>query len=305
MSGRPWDADRPLTLDGARSAIAAQFPQVNAATLEYLDSGWEFDAYLTPDGWVFRFPRQAWCADLFDKERRIHELVARVLPPGVAVPTTQLIGAPSDAFCYRFAGHRYIPGVSAEDVATENLPRLARDLGAAFRAIHSIPEAAARAAGAILPDPDEEGRREWLARKREGATRLRGLDPAIEPVLDWFESVAFPLPRYEGPLRFVHDDVSPEHLVVDPTTGQLTGIIDWTDAALGDPVSDFIALVTSLGWPFAAEVVGHYRMPLDGGFHERLRFAARLRSVFWLAEAYERERHVAKHIRWVVNAFAA
>jgi hypothetical protein len=55
MSDAPWAPDRPLT---------------------HLGSGREFDAYLTADGWVFRFPRQAHCARLFEPEREVHRLVA-------------------------------------------------------------------------------------------------------------------------------------------------------------------------------------------------------------------------------------
>jgi hypothetical protein len=46
-----------------------------------------------------------------------------------------------------------------------------------------------------------------------------------------------------------------------------------------------------------------YRLPLDEGFRERLRFMSRLLSVMWLAEAHERGREVANHMEWVRNAF--
>jgi aminoglycoside phosphotransferase (APT) family kinase protein len=71
-------------------------------------------------------------------------------------------------------------------------------------------------------------------------------------------------PRYEGPLRFIHHDLSPERLVVDSKTGRLAGILDWTDSILGDSARDFVFLVTWRGWDFTEEVLHSYRLPLDG-----------------------------------------
>ena len=138
----------------------------------------------------------------------------------------------------------------------------------------------------------------------ERASELRGLEASIDPAVSWVRKVSLPPPRYEGPLRFIHHDLSPEHLIVDPKTGQLAGILDWTDAALGDAARDFVVLVTWRGWDFTEAVLRDYRLPLDDGFRERLRFMARLLSMIWLGEAHERGSNVAKHIESVRNAFA-
>ena len=143
-----------------------------------------------------------------------------------------------------------------------------------------------------------------MVRGLELATRLRGLAPAVDQALSWVGQLPFPLPRYEGPLRFIHHDLSPEHLVVDAGTGGLVGILDWTDAALGDAAREFVTLVTSRGWQFAEEVLRNYRVPLGRAFREWLRFMVRLLSVIWLAEAYAQDADVAKHITWVIHAFS-
>ena len=69
MTTLPWHPDRTLTAEGARAAIATCFPEVDSRTATHLATGWEFDVYLTPDGWVFRFPRRGWIADVFESER--------------------------------------------------------------------------------------------------------------------------------------------------------------------------------------------------------------------------------------------
>jgi aminoglycoside phosphotransferase (APT) family kinase protein len=304
LSSPPWEADRLLTLEGARAIIGASFPEVDLQRLEYLGSGWEFDAYLTADSWVFRFPRRAWCERLFESERLVHELVSPVLRPSVAIPNVELMGEPNQGFPYRFAGHRFICGVPADQVNPSVDPTLAKGIGRALAAIHSIPEADARAAGVVELDMEEEGRLEWLQRGLEYASGLRGIDPTIDPALDWAGRVSLPSPHYEGQLRFIHHDLSPEHLIVDPDTGELAGILDWTDAILGDPARDLAALVACRGWSFAEAVLRDYDAPVGAGFRERVSFMARLLTVIWLANAHVQGSDVAKHVEWVCNAFA-
>ena len=304
MSSPPWEADRHLTQDGARALIRDSFSDIDSRTLEHLGSGWQFDAYLTADGWVFRFPRRAWCEDLFASERLVHQLVAPLLEPEIAIPKVELMGAPAQGFPYKFAGHRFITGVPANTLDPSVEPTFARGIGEALSIIHSIPKEEALAAGVRELEMDD-GRIEWLKRGLQHASGLRGLEPEIEPALNWIEQVALPPTQYEGPLRFIHHDLSPEHLIVNLKTGQLVGILDWTDAILGDAARDFAALVTFHGWRFAEEVLRNYHAPIDSEFRERMGYMARLLSVIWLSEAHLQGSDVAKHIEWVLNAFSS
>jgi aminoglycoside 2''-phosphotransferase len=303
MSLHPWEADRPLTLEIARHALQTCFPEIDSSELRHLGSGWEFDAFLTGDGWVFRFPRRAHCADLFTIEQPVHLLLARNLPPGVALPTVELIGRPPTGFPYRIAGHRYIPGVPADRIGPGLDPIATRDIGIALGAVHGIPEAAALAAGVGGMDVDEAGVVAWVERGLRLAFQLRGLDPVVDGALAWAMQIDLKLARYAGQPRLIHQDLSPDHLIVDPHTGRLTGIIDWTDATLDDPARDFVGLVTSRGWGFAERVLRSYPHRLDLAFRERLEFKARLLSLIWLGEAREQGADVPKLTEWVRNAF--
>ena len=302
MTPQPWDADRPLTRETAAAVIAARFPAIDSRGLEYLGAGWDFDAYVTTDGWVFRFPRRVECAEQIDTEARVHRLVSRVLRSGIAAPSIELIGEPALGFPYRFTGHRFIPGVGADTIDAPSLA-LARDIGAALGAIHSVSVDSARSAGVWEMDPDDLGRSNWLRRGLAAAARLRAVDPAVDGAVDWVNRVSLPGPMFEGPVRLIHHDLSPDHLILDPATGRLAGIIDWSDAILGDPARDFVFLVTWQGWSYANEVIGSYPLSVDRGFRERLDFMARLLSVVWLAFAHEQQSDVETHVRWVHNAF--
>ena len=305
MSAQPWESDRPLTPEIARAAISTSFPTIDTNQLEYLGWGWDYEVFATGDGWAFRFPRRAHCADVFEWERGIHEIAARALPRDIAVPSVELIGQPSGGFPYRFAGHRLICGTTAEALTLELMPNFTRDIAAALGALHSIPETDARAAGAKEMDLDDIGRSDWLERGIASAAKLRGIDDVVDEAVNWMPSVREPIARFTGPLRLVHQDLGPDHVIVDPTTGRITGIIDWTDSILGDPARDFVFLVAWQGWAFADDVLRVYPHEVDTEFRDRLDLMTRLLTVVWLAQAHEQNGHVEKHVKWVHHAFGA
>lgn len=301
--GLPGKPDPPLIVEKARDAIGEDFPWIDCREVKHLGSGWDFDAFLA-DRWVFRFPRRAYAEALLARERPVHALVSSALPAGVSVPRVELVGEPTTGFPYRFAGHRYIEGAPADALPRSLYGPLAPGLADALAAIHSIPVGAARAAGVAELDTTEAGRVQWFEERLVLARSLRGLDPALDDSLDWLDGVADPLRRFDGPVRFIHHDLSPEHLLVDPATGELTGILDWTDTVLGDPARDFVTFVAFAGWEFTEEVLARYPLPLDPGFRDRLGFMARLLSLMWLAESHGQGEDPEKHTSWVQRAFA-
>jgi aminoglycoside phosphotransferase (APT) family kinase protein len=62
---------------------------------------------------------------------------------------------------------------------------------------------------------------------------------------------------------FSHNDLGIEHVLVDPATGAVTGIIDWSDAALTDPAYDVGLLHRDLGPAAAAAVMRSLHTPAD------------------------------------------
>jgi aminoglycoside phosphotransferase (APT) family kinase protein len=298
---KPWEPDRPLSAKTVSAAISACFPEVNSASPRFLGSGWEYDAWLTADGWVFRFPRRAEAAGYFELEQRVHDLVARFLPPDVAIPHAELLGQPAAGFPYPIAAHRFIPGVPSDEAEVRHLPSLAREIGRALGAIHSIPVGSARAAG--LSEIEVAGRGEWIESGLSVLDAMRGQDPVVDRAVEWVRRSAT-IEEPPAPLRFIHHDLSPEHLLVDPASGRLTGILDWTDAIIGDAARDFVFLVAWRGWEFTEEVLRAYPHPVDAGFRDRLRFKARILTPIWLGLAHARGTEIEKLTGWVHNAYA-
>lgn len=290
-----------MSLEGAQAAIGCQFPDVDVRDLTLLGAGWEFDVYGTRDGWAFRFPRKSQHAVLFEKEERVLTVVRPVLAGLVELPRVELRGRPCGSFPYSFAGHRTLGGVSADMSPKRNVYRTAAEIGVALSRLHAIPEPEGRAAG-LKVEPD--GCAEWLSEGRAVAKHIRGLAPIVDVGANWVEGVAEVPAPYRGPLRVIHNDLKPEHLLVDPESGGLVGVLDWTDTGLGDPALDFIGFIPWRGHEFLDAVLEAYELSLDREFWSRVAFLSRVLSLVWLGESLERGLDCRKDMEWVRNAFA-
>src|SRR4029077_226262 len=132
-----------------------------------------------------RFPRWWWCGTLFEPEARTLDFVAKVLPPRIGLPRVELLAEPSARFPQRFAGHRFVPGVAADTVDESLMPTVAREIAEFLGALHSVPEAAAEAAGSRQITGEDPGRQEWFDLGMAVSLQLRGVDPVVDGAIDW------------------------------------------------------------------------------------------------------------------------
>ncbi|MEW1545923.1 phosphotransferase family protein [Streptomyces tsukubensis] len=87
---------------------------------------------------------------------------------------------------------------------------------------------------------------------REEALRAAGrsVDPALDPGLVLRRLAVPPPPAAPDTAVLLHNDLKGEHLLIGDD-GEITGVLDWTDAALGDPAEDIAGLAISVGAPAA------------------------------------------------------
>ncbi|MGW1345551.1 phosphotransferase family protein [Kribbella sp. NPDC002412] len=82
-----------------------------------------------------------------------------------------------------------------------------------------------------------------------------------------------PLPAPASRLVFSHNDLGIEHVLVDESTYDVAGVIDWSDAAICDPARDLGLILRDLG-PAAYDAAAS-RLPADEGLADRAWFYAR------------------------------
>jgi len=297
----PPPTDRELTPGIVRDVVREQFPELAVATVERMGDGWEHETYLVDDHVVFRFPRQAG-GDDFEWEERLHTLVSSVIGDIVGVPRITRWGRPSAQFPYGFAGHELIPGVAANDPSVRLNPALAGDMGRVLARLHGIPADVAAAAGADTAELYKADLVAGLQQVRRWVNELPEIRRHAADPCTWLDRAPRAPDPYRGPPRFIHDDFQMEHVLVNPTTGRLSGIIDW-GGGLGDPARDFNYVLLHGGWSFFQRAVDAYDLPLDAEFQERTLFSARLGALGWLADVIKRGGNPSRELAIVHRAF--
>ena len=173
---------------------------------------------------------------------------------------------------------------------TQHAAGIAAVLGGFLAALHAIPVDLVE--GCV--DVDDDPAAQWLADAIEsyqaafpivpvGCRPDRGV-PRRRPTVGDHELV------------FSHNDSGIEHVLVDPETAAVTGILDWTDAALVDPAYDFGLLQRDLG-PIALDAaLANYPANNRDAIGERAGFYARcsvLEDLAW-GDAAGREPYVRR-----------
>jgi len=93
--------------------------------------------------------------------------------------------------------------------------------------------------------------------------------------------------------------------MLDPDTRRLVGILDWSDAALGDPASDLVGFWLWKGEAFVRRVLESRPLPAEEQWIERARFSVRYAALLDVARAHQLgdAALVETERRWLLEAF--
>lgn len=185
------------------------------------EQGWDSESVIVEGNWVDRCPRRPEVAPRLLAETRLLPVIAGGL--GLSVPEPVVLEV--DRLRVR---HVLVPGVPCVPemlTATDGAV-----VGRFLRALHATPEERYAGTGVL----DTESARAEL---------LDGLDGMRARVLPRLSADRHPeahalLDAVAEPTEacLIHGDLGPEHLLT--TAGRVSGVIDWTDARIGDPGLD-------------------------------------------------------------------
>ena len=196
-----------------------------------------------------------------------------------------------------------LPGRPLLDLAPERRTALAPAVGAALGGLlaelHTWPPRHDDGLAGVDDTPPAAWHREAVGHAEEIAPHL---DEQQRDDVDRFLEQPVPAPATD--LAFSHLDLGAEHvLVADDGTGtRVTGVIDWDDAAVGDPALDLALVLRDLGPPGFEAALAAYA---DGGGRvdgllDRVRFMAGCKTLEDLAFG-----HTAGRPSYVGNALRA
>ncbi len=261
-----------------RSALATALPGFAVESVALLGEGLDNVAFEINNDLLVRFSRSP---DPLRTTREVRLLTAlRSVSP---LPIPEPVFGPGEAGQDCFA-YRKLPGVPLLDApGCEGLDRIAATLADFLRVLHAVPAEQVR----DLVETDDQPLTEWRDDAAETYPLVADRIPArFRRPIEAFLAAAPP----PGPstLVFSHNDLGIEHVLVDPRTSAVTGIIDWSDAALVDPAYDHGLLFRDLG-PVASP---------PAGLRERAVFYARCSMLEDLAFGVEtgRRRYVEKSL---------
>ena len=224
-------SEAPLETLTAR--IRDAFPQLPFTRARLIGHGDDNLIVVLDDTWIARFPRNDAYRERFAAELNLLATLAPLSP--VPMPRYEYVSEGRDFGAYRkIQGREMRPDIFAA-MAAPDQRRVLSSLGSFLSTLHALPaETIAQADGTIA--------RTWfgaqfaaLYRDTRRAEIARTVSPKTLARFDAFYAALATLEP--GPARLAHDDLSDDHTLVDGS--RLTGIIDFSDAAFGDPVIDF------------------------------------------------------------------
>lgn len=262
----------------ARALLAARFPAIGGGSVRRLGEGDFFHAFRVDDAWVARVAKHPRAAEALAREVCLLPALAPRLPLRVPEP---VLAPPGEGPA--FAVHRLLAGPALTRRRYLALPGPARDRCAGqvagfLAALHALEPPA----GCALPAADPRGRYLPLL---DALAHLPEPERAFaERELRAFEAAEDP------PAVLLHGDLSPDHVLFDPEAGAVTGIIDFGDAATGDPAWDFVYLMEDYGDDFLARALAAYPAADQEGLLARARRFLVLDAIEWAVRCDPEER---------------
>ncbi|GAA1705219.1 phosphotransferase [Fodinicola feengrottensis] len=261
-AGRTDEAVRAQAIE---TAIASPHPARITALGHRSDSV----TYLVNERFVFRFPKVAGQAVALQVQTRLLPELAPRLP--APVPELRFVGQTVTGLPY--VGYPQLTGqfLTADRFLTldsDARSRVLDELAAFIAALRATTLELARGCG--VPDLDFLGtytadrdrfRDEFAARMSAAEAariELRFADYLGDPANFDYEPV------------LLHNALSVDHILCDPTTGAIRGVLDFAAAAIGDPDYELRHLAQAFGLSVALEVA------IRLGHHDRTRLVDKL-----------------------------
>lgn len=258
--------------------IRAHFPRLQISSARLNSDGLMNDVVVVNDGLVFRFAKNEQAQTLLAYEAQLLPIIGRY----VTVPVPRI-----ERCTDTFMRYPLIPGrplyrhcLLRADPATQD--QLAHELATFLKQLHTIPLGE-------VPSPPWQTTAPRQSRRAVYEQRLAALEQDVYPLL-WADQKAWIrdlfAPVRDGsvdldafPPVLIHRDLASYHILHEPQTGHVTGVIDYGTAAAGDAAVDWACLINTYGEQFVRRM--HHTYPISQATMDRARFLAGALELEW------------------------
>ncbi|KFN02866.1 hypothetical protein D0U04_18705 [Bacillus clarus] len=242
------NANEQKNIEGILKIAKKNGLQLNKKSAQLNESGMDFQVVFATDekgvSWVLRKPRRADVIERGALEGKILELVQKYIP--VAVPnwkinTTELIAYPlvkgTPAAVIDLEIQNYVWHIQNDPPPMT----FVRSLAESLVVLHSIDFNEVAKHGIEVFQPTE-AKQLLIDRMHQIKLQLGVSDELWNRWQAWLADESY-WPKHSA---FVHGDLHPPHILVDENT-KVTGLLDWTEAKVTDPATDFTLYLTIFG----------------------------------------------------------
>jgi aminoglycoside 2''-phosphotransferase len=220
------------------SQIQQEFPRLRLNGVTRIPTGWDHIVLDVNKQIIFRFPRYLSTAKALQREIRLLSYLQNRLT--VPIPDYKYTGRH-----HSLAGYTRISGIplTTGGYRLNWTQILSRGLARFLKHLHST-----RIGPRISKTIPTEGPRERSIILQKHHRRIKAhaykyLDNKTRNLSEiLLRNAAETLRTQNYKPVLIHGDLTDRNMLVEPTTGRLTGILDWNDARITDPAIDFCGL---------------------------------------------------------------
>lgn len=250
--------------------IRRLYPNIKDEHIRIFDDGWDYVVFVIDGQKAIRFPRRQDYAEKLPVEVSFLDHFGSQFPisvPKLVLKADEKTGLP-------YVTYDFIPGVQFKKnisgtFSKEELCQTAGQIGNFLNKLHSLPIDKSIELGVR----QVESLATWKIKFEKIKTKVFPHIPG--PEQDWatsiFQNFFTTVLKNPMPLTVIHSDIMPEHIIVNPKTHTLSGIIDFGDIEIGDPAYDF-AFLAKYGTDFLEWTYETYKQPKDNALEIRRQF---------------------------------
>ncbi len=271
--------------------IKCALPELKINHIQLNQTGWDNDIIIINQNIVFRFPRNNNIARSVQGEAKLLNELNKGNPV-VAVPNYKILYDDSNQL--KCVYYKYIRGTSLKDYGPSNLQNRAKNakiLGEFLSELHLVKT---QGDNFLSVHSYDYWKDLYTSVKKDVFPFLNKIQR--QDIRETFSEFLNIYSKQSFQKSIIHGDLSSSNIIYDNQKGIINGIIDFTDAQIGDPAFDFAGFYWDIGPTFTRNVLSYYNgsesveslydrvknfYGLQPGFHELLHAVHNGKGVNW------------------------